>query len=65
MAAAASRINHGDCYCFAYKDGLCVLCYASEGDSQLSHKKTEQDVRRFVPAAWGIAAASLADIRGT
>ncbi len=58
VAAAASRINHGDCYCFAYKDGLCVLCYASEGDSQLSHKKTEQDVRRFVPAAWGIAAAS-------
>lgn len=58
VAAAAGRINHGECYCFVHKEGLCVLCYAPAGDSQLSHKKTEEDLERFVPASWGLAATS-------
>ena len=44
MAAAARRFNHHDCYCFTHKGNLCVLCYAAEGDSQLSHAKTHEDI---------------------
>lgn len=57
-SAAAGRINHGMCYCFAHQGSLCVLCYASEGDNQLSHKKSAEDVERFVSGPLGVPATS-------
>lgn len=58
VAAAAKRINHGDCYCFTYRGDLCVLCYASEGDSQLSHKKSYDDIERLITEPLDIIGSS-------
>ncbi|MEQ3364317.1 PucR family transcriptional regulator [Raoultibacter massiliensis] len=58
VASAAKRINHGDCYCFTHKGNLCVLCYASEGDSQLSHKKSYSDVEQLITKSFDIIGSS-------
>lgn len=58
LAPAVKRINHGDCYYFAYQGFLCLLCYAVAGDSQLSDKKTTADVKRFIAEPYHIPASA-------
>lgn len=58
LAPAVKRINHGDCYYFAYQGYLCLLCYAVAGDSQLSDKKTTEDVRRYIAEPYHIPASA-------
>lgn len=58
IANAARTINSGDCLYFMHRNNLCVLCYASEGDSQLSNQKTTEDVMRSVSSPYGIAASA-------
>lgn len=47
-AQQANLINHGDCFCIVHGGCLCVICYAAEGDNQLSHEKTVSDVTRLL-----------------
>lgn len=48
LASHAQLINNGKCLVFAYKKDLCILCFAEEGDSLLSHKKTQEDVAKHL-----------------
>ena len=54
ILGAASKINHNGCYCFVYKKDVLVLCYEVEGDSQLSHKKSADELDQFVYQPFGI-----------
>ena len=58
IVRAASLANRGAAQCFTYRDDVCVLCFAPEGDSQLSHKKTSHDVDRLLGTPFGVRAAS-------
>ncbi|MDR2673091.1 MAG: helix-turn-helix domain-containing protein [Coriobacteriales bacterium] len=54
IAKSIARINHGECYYFPYKRDILVLCYAEPGDSQLSHRKSENDLQRLIYEPFGI-----------
>ena len=44
---AASRLSGGACFCLPYHGKVLALCYAEEGDKQLSHKASQRDVARL------------------
>lgn len=48
LASHAQPINGGNCLVFAYKGDLCVLCFAGEEDSLLSHKRTQADATKHL-----------------
>lgn len=48
LASRVRLINGGDCLVFAHKSDLCALCFAGEGDSLLSHKKTQADIEKHL-----------------
>ncbi|MEG0505663.1 MAG: helix-turn-helix domain-containing protein, partial [Raoultibacter sp.] len=58
ITEAASRINHGDCYHFVYRGDLLILCYAEEGDSQLSHRKSYNDLNRLIYKAFDVPSSA-------
>ena len=50
---AASRLNGGACFCLPYHGKVLALCYAEEGDKQLSHKASQRDVARLLHEPFG------------
>jgi sugar diacid utilization regulator len=55
IRAAAVRINRGACYYFPYKQDLLVLCYAEDGDSELSHRKSADQLDKLVYQPFGLS----------
>ena len=51
---AASRLNGGACFCLPYHGKVLALCYAEEGDKQLSHKASQRDVARLLHEPFGL-----------
>ncbi|MDR0499967.1 MAG: helix-turn-helix domain-containing protein [Coriobacteriales bacterium] len=51
---AASKINHGNCYQFPHNGDLLILCYAEDSDSQLSHRKTTNDLSHLIHQPFGL-----------
>lgn len=55
LIEATARLNRGDCCCFPFKDNFYVLYYSQPSDSNLSHRKSLQQLDELVYRPFGIS----------
>lgn len=54
VARAASTLNEGRTHCFPYEHNVLALCYGSNDDGELSHRKTTEEVSRKIRSVFDI-----------